>query len=95
MEIDNSVLQKVAHLARLEIDGQQEAALAKDLNNILAWIEQLSQVDTTYVEPLVAMSEARSVVVEDVPESPLAHDQGLRNAPNKDSNYFRVPQVKE
>ncbi|MEL6539302.1 MAG: Asp-tRNA(Asn)/Glu-tRNA(Gln) amidotransferase subunit GatC [Bacteroidota bacterium] len=95
IRIDNSLLHKVAHLARLEIDARQEAALIEDLNNILTWIEELSAVDTAGVEPLTAMTEARSVVVDDVPAPPLAHERGLRNAPSKDSNYFRVPQVKE
>ena len=93
--IDKPLLQKIAHLARLEVDADQEAAVLKDLNKIVAWIEKLKEVETTEVQPLFAMSAAQHALQEDVPQAALAHEKALANAPQKDSNYFRVPQVKE
>ena len=95
MKIDSALLQKTAQLARLEIKEECEATLLKDLGNILTWVEKLSEVDTTHVSPLITITEARSVAAEDIPVPPLSHEQALKNAPSRDSNYFRVPQVKE
>lgn len=95
MKIDRPLLYKIAHLARLEVDAESEAVLLKDLNKIVPWAEKLAEVDTTGVAPLVTMSSAHNVFQEDTPQAPLAHEKGLASAPSKDSNYFRVPQVKE
>lgn len=95
MNIDKPLLQKIAHLARLEVGGHNEAGLLEDLNKIVRWIEKLEEVDTTGVRPLAIMSEERNVFQEDTPQTSLAHDKALANAPSRDSNYFRVPQVKE
>ena len=56
MKIDKSTLQKMAHLARLEIEEKDEKSMIKDMNEILTWVEQLDEVDTTSVEPLTNMS---------------------------------------
>ncbi|MEM9417372.1 MAG: Asp-tRNA(Asn)/Glu-tRNA(Gln) amidotransferase subunit GatC [Bacteroidota bacterium] len=95
MKIDKPLLHKIAHLARLEVKEHDEAPLLADLNKIVHWIEKLKEVDTTGVRPLAIMSSAQHVSQEDIPQAPLAHDKGLVNAPRKDSNYFRVPQVKD
>lgn len=95
MNIDKPLLQKIAHLARLEVKGHDEAGLLEDLNKIVNWIEKLEEVDTTGVLPLAIMSEEHNVFQEDTPQTSLAHDKALANAPSRDSNYFRVPQVKE
>ena len=85
----------MAYLARLEVEAQDEAGLLEDLNKIVHWIEKLKEVDTTGVRPLAIMSGEHNVFQEDIPQVPLAHDKALANAPSRDSNYFRVPQVKE
>ena len=95
MKIDKPLLHKIAHLARIEVGVHNEAVLLEDLNKIVTWIGQLKEVDTTGVRPLATMSSAHNVFQEDIPQAPLAHAKGLANAPSKDSNYFRVPQVKE
>ena len=95
MKIDKPLLQKIAHLAQLEIDVHNEKALIEDLSKIVTWIEKLQELDTTDVAPLYTMASEPNVLREDTPEASLAHERGLANAPSKDSNYFRVPQVKE
>lgn len=95
MTIDKPLLQKIAHLARLELDTKSTAALLQDLNKIVSWTEKLQEVDTNDIEPLTVMSAEQNVLQEDDPQAPLAHNRVLSNAPKKDSNYFRVPQVKE
>lgn len=95
MNIDKPLLHKMAHLARLEVEERHEAGLLEDLNKIVHWIDKLQEVDTTGVRPLAIMSAEQNVFQEDIPQTSLAHDRALANAPSKDSNYFRVPQVKE
>jgi aspartyl-tRNA(Asn)/glutamyl-tRNA(Gln) amidotransferase subunit C len=94
VKIDKPLLLKLAHLAQLEVDAHNEAVLLEDLNKIVTWTEKLKEVDTAGVNPLVTMASEHNIFQEDIPQKPLAHDKGLANAPSKDSNYFRVPQVK-
>lgn len=94
MKIDKPLLQKMAQLAQLEVDVHKEEVLLEDLNKIVAWIGKLKELDTTGVNPLVTMALEHNIFQEDIPQVPLAHEKGLANAPSKDSNYFRVPQVK-
>ena len=93
MNIDRSTIQKIAHLSRLEIEPGQEEAYLKDLNAILAWVDQLKSIDTTGVEPLIHLSEEVNVLREDVPQAPLTHQQALHLAPKKNSDYYLVPKV--
>jgi aspartyl-tRNA(Asn)/glutamyl-tRNA(Gln) amidotransferase subunit C len=95
VKIDKLLLQKMAYLAQLEVDAHNEASLLEDLNKIVAWIEKLKEIDTAGVKPLVTMALEHNIFQEDIPQTSLAHEKGLANAPSKDSNYFRVPQVKE
>lgn len=94
VKIDKPLLQKLAYLAQLEVDTNDEAVLLEDLNKIVTWIEKLKELDTAGVKPLVTMALEHNIFREDIPQAPLAHEKVLANAPSKDSNYFRVPQIK-
>ena len=61
MSIDNSTVKKVAKLARIEINEEEETTLINELNNILGWVDELKQVNTDNVEPMlsVLMSQCR------------------------------------
>ena len=91
MKIDKSTLQKMAHLARLEIEEKDEKSMIKDMNEILTWVEQLDEVDTTSVEPLTNMSHEVNVFREDKVGEHLDHEEALKSAPKKDKDFFRVP----
>lgn len=93
MKITKDTLHKVAHLARLNIKPEEENKLLKDMSEILDWVDQLREVDTTGVEALTHMTQEHSVLREDVPEQPITRDQGLKNAPSTDGEYFKVPKV--
>jgi aspartyl-tRNA(Asn)/glutamyl-tRNA(Gln) amidotransferase subunit C len=93
MNIDHSTIQKIAHLSRLQIDPAQEEAYLKDLNAILAWVDQLKTIDTTGVEPLIHLNDAVNVLREDIPQAPLPHATALNLAPQKNSDYYLVPKV--
>ena len=95
MSTNIETLRQLAHLARLEFDETKEQEMLKDLNEILNWVDQLRQLDTANVEPLVHMSEEVNVLREDVAQNTVSHEDALRLAPRKDSDYFRVPKVME
>jgi aspartyl-tRNA(Asn)/glutamyl-tRNA(Gln) amidotransferase subunit C len=95
MKIDRDTLHKIAHLARLEFDGKNEKEMMARLTEMLDWVEKLNELDTEDVEPLTNMSHEINVLREDDAQNTLSHDDGLKNAPKKDSNYFRVPKVLE
>ncbi len=94
MKIEKETLDKMAHLARLEYDEKDTRMLA-DLNNMVAFVEKLREVDTTGVEPLTTMSHEINSLREDGVKGELPHEQALSNAPKKDSKFFRVPKVLE
>lgn len=95
MKIDKETLHKIAHLARLEIDPKKEDEYIKDLEDILTWVEKLNELDTEGVEPLTNMSFEKNVLREDERKKTISHEQALKNAPDKDNDYFRVPKVLE
>ena len=69
--------------------------IAKDVSQILDWVEQLNEVDTTDVEPLTTMSTEVNDMREDKIGNHLSHEEALKNAPKSDTDYFRVPKVLE
>jgi aspartyl-tRNA(Asn)/glutamyl-tRNA(Gln) amidotransferase subunit C len=95
MKINREVLDKIAHLARLEFDEKDAEKMMKDMTAIVNWVEKLNEVDTEGVEPLTTMSHEINSLREDEVKPHLDHDESLKNAPKKDSDYFRVPKVLE
>ncbi len=90
-DIDRSIVRRLAQLAQLELDEAAEAEMESDLRRILAWCEKLKEVDTEGVEPLYFLVERADVWRPDVPAEPLERAEALRNAPDSDGDYFRVP----
>ncbi|MBW8049261.1 MAG: Asp-tRNA(Asn)/Glu-tRNA(Gln) amidotransferase subunit GatC [Cytophagales bacterium] len=95
MKIDKKTVQKIAHLARLEFKDKDEEAIIKDLNKMLEWVGKLNELNTAGIEPLTHLSEEVNVMRKDELKKHISHEQGLKNAPKKDSDYFRVPKVLE
>lgn len=93
MEIKDELIDHIADLARLSFEGEERSAIKKDLNNIIDFMDKLNAVDTENVEPLVFMSTEINVLREDIPAQTITHEEALRNAPKKDSDYFRIPKV--
>lgn len=93
MIIDRALLDKIAHLSRLEFDEKDAEKMMKDMSAIITWVEKLKEVDTTGVEPLTTMSHEINAMRDDETATPLDHDKALDSAPNKDADYFHVPKV--
>lgn len=95
MKIDKDTLNKIAHLARLEFDEKDAEKMMQDMTNMVNFVEKLKEVDTTGVEPLTTMSHEINALREDEVKPHLNHIEALKNAPQKDTDYFRVPKVLE
>ena len=93
MKITDEKINQLAHLARLEFDDTTKQSIRQDLENMLKFAESLNQVDTTGVEPLIYMTNTQNNVRTDEVVQSYTKDELLKNAPKKDSDYFRVPKV--
>ena len=95
MSLDVDAVRKIAFLARLSVEKEDLTLLKDDLNNILDWVEQLSEVDTDGVEPLTNISGAKLPVRLDKVSDGGCSDEILINAPLVKENFFTVPKVIE
>ncbi|MEO6903738.1 MAG: Asp-tRNA(Asn)/Glu-tRNA(Gln) amidotransferase subunit GatC [Bacteroidia bacterium] len=95
MKIDKETIDKIAHLARLEFDEDGTNQMIKDMNNMLVFIDKLNELDTTNVAPLIYMSDEVNVLREDEIKQEITQQEALKNSPQKDSDYFKVPKVIE
>lgn len=95
MKITDEKIKALAQLARLSFEGEEREHIRQDLENILGMCEQLQKVNTTGVEPLIYMSESRTVLRSDEIIETISKDEAMKNAPKRDSDFFRVPKVIE
>lgn len=93
MNINRDVLDKIAHLARLEFDEKDAEKMMADMSAMVTWVEKLKEVDTTGVEPLTSMSHEVNSMRSDEVKNMLPREEVLQNAPLKNDDYFRVPKV--
>jgi len=100
MSVDTATVAKIAALARIKLSEGEVAAMVPELNGILAWVEQLSEVDVTGIEPMTAVIENKQRLRADViGADPLTgggvRDAVLANAPAAEHGFFGVPKVIE
>ncbi|MDP4596370.1 MAG: Asp-tRNA(Asn)/Glu-tRNA(Gln) amidotransferase subunit GatC [Crocinitomicaceae bacterium] len=93
MEINEALLDHIANLSKLSFEGSEKEAIRQDLQRMIAFVDKLSELDTTGVEPLIFMSNEVNRLRDDNTEQSVSHEEALRNAPKKDSDYFRIPKV--
>lgn len=96
MSVTKDDVHYVANLARLQLKDEEAEGLKEDMNKILGYMEKLNELDTENVEPLEHVTEiTASTFRKDEAKEPISHDDALKNAPDADSDYFRVPRVIE
>lgn len=95
MSVDLATVRKIAGLARIATSDAEAEALLPELNNILGWIEQLGEVDTSSVEPMTAVIPNTLRLRDDVVTEGGQRDAILANAPQGDHGFFTVPKVVE
>lgn len=107
MKVTEKDVAYVADLANLELTDQERQRMLKDLNSILDYIDRLNELDTSNVPPMAQISAGfgQSDVKagdgtfpgsrEDVPRPSLPHADAMKNAPETDGDFFKVPKVIE
>ncbi|VXC76233.1 Asp-tRNA(Asn)/Glu-tRNA(Gln) amidotransferase subunit GatC [Sphingomonas sp. AX6] len=95
MSVDIQTVKKVASLARIAISDDDAQRLAPELSNILGWIEQLGEVDTSSVQPMTAVIPNTLRLRDDVVTDGGVRDDVLANAPQAEHGFFAVPKVIE
>jgi len=93
MKVDLEMIDKVAHLARLELKEEEKLGLIEDMNKILTFMDKLNALDTEGVDPLIYMSEEVNVLREDLVKTEITREEALKNAPKQDGKFFRVAKV--
>ena len=93
MEVNDKLVEKVAHLARLKFDDSEKEAIKKDLQRMIEFADKLNELNLENVEPLLHMSEEVNVLREDEIKGSISHEEALKNAPGHDEKFFKVPKV--
>ena len=93
MKVNNKLIQDIAKLSKLKFDDSAEEAMKADLEKMLAFVDKLNEIDTEGIDPLIYMSEEVNVLREDKVTEKTSQEDALKNAPEKDSDYFKVPTV--
>ena len=93
MQIDRALILKLENLSRLELSETERGKLAGSLNDILKMVDKLNELNTEGVEPLVYINEEISVLREDVVKNQVTRQDALKNAPDHNGTYFKVPKV--
>lgn len=93
MEVNDALVDKLAHLARLKFDDTGKAAIRNDLQKMIRFVDKLNELDTTGVEPLLHMSDNLNILRADEVKGSISREEGLKNAAVHDEHFFKVPKV--
>ncbi len=95
MQVDKATVRRIARLARIKIADDEVEGLRKELNGILTWVEQLSEIDTEAVEPMTrVVAQDLKKRVDEVTDGEIAGEI-VKNAPMTEDHFFVVPKVVE
>ena len=95
MLIDKDTVERMADIAHMYITKEETEKISKELSFMLKCFDKLNQVDTDGVKPTVHPITDKNVLREDVVWESLPIEEVLKNAPDKDSRFFRVPKIIE
>ncbi|MFN8298732.1 MAG: Asp-tRNA(Asn)/Glu-tRNA(Gln) amidotransferase subunit GatC [Chitinophagales bacterium] len=93
MKIDNALVERLAELSKLEFDETGKERIKKDLQGIFDLVEKLREVNVDGVEPLIYMTDEKNILRKDEVQGMVSREEALSNAPQRDSDYFKVPKV--
>ena len=93
MEVTDALIDNLANLARLHFNDEEKKEIRSDLERMIAFIDKLNELDTENVKPVLHMSDRTNVFREDEVQGSVNREEGLRNAPETDGVFFKVPKV--
>lgn len=95
MKITKDEVKHIARLSRLSLSEGELETFSGQLSTILEYVEQLNRLDTAGIEPTSHIIPLRNVMRDDVPAASLPREEALRNAPDSDGKFYRVPKIIE
>ncbi|MFW5972498.1 MAG: Asp-tRNA(Asn)/Glu-tRNA(Gln) amidotransferase subunit GatC [Bacteroidota bacterium] len=95
MSVTIDEVRRIARLARLSFSPDEEKRMAKELSAILDYMETLNELDTSDVPPMSHVLDLSNVTRPDVARTRISREEALKNAPEADDRFFRVPKVIE
>jgi len=93
MEVNDAMIDKLAHLSRLQFNESEKAEIKNDLQRMIAFVEKLNELNLDNVQPLLHVSEEVNVLREDEIKGSISREEALKNAPLHDEQFFKVPKV--
>ncbi|MEQ8910514.1 MAG: Asp-tRNA(Asn)/Glu-tRNA(Gln) amidotransferase subunit GatC [Vicingaceae bacterium] len=93
MSVDSKTVDRIAELSRLEFKPEEKTEIQADLNKMLDFVAQIEEVDTAGVAPLIYILEEETSLRKDEALADYGQKDALRNAPDKDSDFIRLPKV--
>jgi aspartyl-tRNA(Asn)/glutamyl-tRNA(Gln) amidotransferase subunit C len=93
MEVTNALVDKLAHLSRLEFNDTDKEEIKNDLQRMISFVEKLDELDLEGTEPLLHMSSNVNVLRDDEVKGSVTREEALKNAPAHDDKFFKVPKV--
>ena len=93
MEVTGALLDKLAHLSRLEFNPADKEEIKNDLQRMISFVEKLDELDLEGTEPLLHMSSNVNVLRDDEVSVSVTREEALKNARAHDEKFFKVPKV--
>ena len=93
MEVTDLLIDNLAKLSHLSFSEQEKKEIRADLQEMISFIEKLKEVNTDGVAPLLHMSSNVNMLREDVVQGSVSREEALKNAPETDGTFFKVPKV--
>lgn len=93
MEVNDALVDKLAHLSKLSFSAEEKKEIATDLQQMIGFVEKLNELDLTDVEPLMHMSDEVNVLRDDEVKGSVTREEAMKNAPQTDGEFFLVPKV--
>lgn len=93
MEVNKALVDNLANLARLQFNEEETTIIQKDLQRMIHFVDKLNELNTDGVAPLLHMTDHVNVLREDTVQGSVSREEGLRNAPDTDGVFFKVPKV--
>ncbi len=93
MQVDEKLVSHLAHLSRLNVAPEKMDKLVADMQDLVVFVEQLNNLDTSGIEPLMHMGDNFNILRMDEVEGSISREAALINAPDSDGSFFKVPKV--
>ena len=93
MQVDKPLVEHLAHLSRLHVAPDKMDQLVTDMQDLVRFVEKLNELDTTGTEPLMHMGNSQNVLRPDVMGGSISREEALRNAPDQNGTFIKVPKV--